>query len=311
MNSSHASHKRSPTELPSTILVIVGPTASGKSDVAITFAKKYGGEIISADSRQVYRGMDVGTGKVTKREQKLVSHHLLDVTDPKRDFSVSRYKKLAQQAVQDIQKRGKLPIVVGGTGLYVDALLDRVSWPEVPPNKKLRAQFEKLTVAKLFEKLQKLDPRRAKTIDRHNKRRLIRALEIVLTTGKPIPLQLKDARTDVIWIGINPEKEMLIRNIRKRLDTRMRHSMIQEVKRLHQSGVSWKRLENFGLEYRWIARYLQEKISKQEMHDDLLRDIIRYSKRQITWFKRNKEIRWFTHSRQALSFLQRERLPLP
>ncbi|MEK7125179.1 MAG: tRNA (adenosine(37)-N6)-dimethylallyltransferase MiaA [Patescibacteria group bacterium] len=293
------------------ILVILGPTASGKSDLAIQLAKKLKGEVISADSRQVYRGMDIGTGKVTKREQRIVPHRLLDIADPKRDFSVARYKKLAQKILCDIQKRSKLPIIVGGTGLYIDALLNRVSWPEVPPNKKLRAKLAKQSTEQLFKQLQKLDPRRAKSIDPHNKHRLIRALEIVVGTGKPVPVPLKGASaSNVTWIGINPGKEELARNIEKRLTARLGQGMLNEVRKLHRSGVSWKRLGGFGLEYRWIARYLQKKISEQEMRAGLLRDIVRYSKRQMMWFKRNKEIRWFTTAQHALRALSRERLLL-
>lgn len=275
----------------------MGPTASGKSSLAIKLARRFNGEIVSADSRQVYRGMDIGTGKVTKQEQCLIPHHLLDVADPKRDFSAARYVTLAQKAISDISKRGKLPIICGGTGFYIDALLGTASLPDVPPNKKLRERFDKLTAQHLFKMLRKLDPGRAKNIDRYNKRRLIRALEIVLTTGKPVPkpYTLIPKPYDALWIGINLPREKLAQRIEKRLDERLKHGMITEVKKLHKQGVSWKRLENFGLEYRWIARFLQNKISKQEMRNLLLRDIVKYSKRQITWWRKNKDIRWITN----------------
>lgn len=307
------------------LIVIVGPTASGKSALALRLAKLaqgkalrkagiVGAEIVSADSRQVYRGMDIGTGKVTKKERRLVPHHLLDVADPKRTFTVAHYKRLAQRAVQDILRRDKVPIVVGGTGLYVDALVYNLAIPEVKPDKKLRAQFDKLTARELFEKLKKLDPRRAKTIDRHNKRRLVRALEIVLSTGRPVPVlnvaSLYDRRGmqhspyKVLWLGITWPKEVLAKRIKKRLDARLKQGMLNEVKKLRRSGVSWKRLESFGLEYKWLALYLQGKVTSDEMRERLYRAIVQYSKRQMTWFKRNKCIRWTKNRSSALRLVK-------
>src|SRR3989338_279945 len=180
------------------IIVIIGPTASGKSDLGIKLAlrlnsgqaKKYGingAEIISADSRQVYRGLDIGTGKVTKKEQKIIKHHLIDVVSPKKIFTADDFKKLGQKVLIDLASQSKLPIIVGGAGLYIDVLLGRVHIPEITPNPKLRRRLEKLPVEHLFKMLKKLDPQRAKTIESKNKRRLVRALEIVLTTGQPVP----------------------------------------------------------------------------------------------------------------------------
>ncbi len=276
------------------IIAVVGPTASGKSDLAIKMARNLNGEIISADSRQVYRGMDIGTGKVTKKEQKIVAHHLIDVVDPKKQFTVSQFKKLAEKKISEIVKRGKIPIICGGTGFYVDTLLNDMSFPNIPPNKKLRAQFDRFTVKQLFQKLQKLDPKRANTIDSKNKRRLIRALEIITATGKPIPLIQASAKYIVLWYGITWSRETLNKRIKQRLDKRFKQGMIAEVKRLQKSGVSWKRLYEFGLEYRWISLYLQNKITLQEMKDNLYHAIVQYSKRQMTWFKRNKSIHWIT-----------------
>ncbi len=285
-------------------VVVVGPTASGKSDLGIKIARKFNGEIISADSRQVYRGMDIGTGKVTRQDQKLVKHWLLDVADPKRQFTASHYKRLAQKAIANILHRGKIPIIVGGTGLYIDILVYNLPLPEVKPNPLLRAQFDKLTVKNLFDKLRKLDPRRTKTIDRHNKRRLIRALEIVLSTKSPVPIldtrfYSLDSPHDTLWLGITLFKEKLAQRIKKRLDSRLKAGMIAETKRLHAQGLSWKRLESFGLEYKWIALYLQKKMTRKEMYTRLLHAIIQYSKRQMTWFKRNKNIHWIKDLREA------------
>ena len=319
------------------VVIIVGPTASGKSDLALRLAKlarikpfkKYGitgAEIISADSRQVYRGMDIGTGKVLRDKNpksKILNlkqtqnpkfkiqnqdyyssgtrHHLIDIANPKKQFTADDFKKLGEKAIKEILAKGKVPIIVGGTGFYIDILLGRINTAEVPPNKKLRAQFDKLTAEKLFEKLIKLDPQRAKTIDRHNKRRLIRALEIVRATGKPISNAVSSIKYCVLWLGINPDKKELAKRIKKCLDRRLKQGMLKEVQKLHKQGVSWERLNDFGLEYRWISRWLKETSGKRQAtkefknsdeYQNLLRDIIHYSKRQMTWFKRNTEIHW-------------------
>jgi tRNA dimethylallyltransferase len=276
------------------LLVIVGPTASGKSDLAIRLARKFNGEIISADSRQVYRGMDIGTGKVTKTEQKFARHWLLDITSPKRQFSVAQWRTLAQRAIRDIVRRGKLPIICGGTGFWIDALIYNLNLPKVKPDAKLRARLEKLPASALFTRLRKLDPARAITIDRHNPRRLIRALEIVMKTGRAVPPEKNGSPYEPFILGISVPRERLTRRIEKRLDTRLKAGMVAEVSRLHRQGISWNRLESFGLEYRWLARYLQRQITRTEMRNGLLRDIIQYSKRQMTWFKRNKDISWVT-----------------
>ncbi|HWA64294.1 MAG TPA: tRNA (adenosine(37)-N6)-dimethylallyltransferase MiaA [Candidatus Paceibacterota bacterium] len=274
------------------IVVIVGPTASGKSALAIKLARRIGGEILSADSRQVYRGMDIGTGKVTEREQKLVPHHLLDIASPTRQFTVAAFVRRAREALAGIFRRSKTPIIVGGTGLYIDALLGNWTIPMVPPNPVLRKCLDRQSTDQLFAMLRKKDPTRAAAIDRHNPRRLIRALEIIEATGKPVPplAITPDPEYDIEWIGLNPKN--LAHRIEKRLDERLTYGMVAEVKKLHTRGVSWKRLERFGLEYKWIALFLQKKITKEQLRTNLLRDIIRYSKRQMTWFKRNPHIHW-------------------
>lgn len=281
------------------IVVILGPTASGKSGLGIVFAKKLSGEIISADSRQVYRKMDIGTGKVTRKEQCLVKHYLLDVASPKKIFTVSDFKRLGEKSIQDILKRQKIPFIVGGTGFYIDALVKNSSLPEVPPNKKLRSSLEKISAEKLYQELEKVNPKRAKTIDRHNKRRLIRALEIIRATGKPVPAIKESSKYEVLYIGINPPKEVLNKKIALRLKSRIKQGMIKEVKDLLNSGVTKKRLHDFGLEYRWVGNYISNKTTRQEMEVGLLRDIIKYSKRQMTWFKRNKEIHWIKNEKEA------------
>jgi len=325
------------------IIVIVGPNASGKSDLAIKLAKKFNGEIISADSRQVYRGMDIGTGKVTKKEQKIVKHHLIDVVSPKTEFTASHFKKLGEKAIKEILAKGpdskriedprfassdksrkanrdKTPIICGGTGFYIDTLVEKIQIPEVKTNKKLRLELERKSVEELFKQLRKLDPERAKTIDSKNKRRLIRALEIIITTGKPVPAaySLKPKAYSILWLGIKWPKEILEKRIKIRLDKRLKQGMIKEVENLLKSGVSHKRLYDFGLEYRQISEYLKnsksetlnskqilnskseiQNFKKSGHYQKLLREIIKYSKRQMTWFKRNKEINWVRNQAEA------------
>lgn len=275
------------------IIAVVGHTASGKSDLAIEIARCIKGEVISADSRQIYTGLDIGTGKVTKREMRGVPHHLLDVANPKRTMSVVQYERLATLAIRDILKRGKIPIICGGTGQYVDAVLTSASFPEVPPNPRLRKELEELSPEKLFKKLQKMDPARAMIIDAKNPRRLVRAIEIATELGSVPARAPATERYDTLYIGLTLPREELSIRITARLLARMKRGMVAEAKRLHDQGLSWKRMESLGLEYRFLAQFLQNKISKEELLRDLETAIRQYSKRQMVWFKRNKKIKWF------------------
>jgi len=290
------------------LIVILGPTASGKSGLAIKLAKKFKGEVISADSRQVYKGMDIGTGKITKKEMQGVPHHLLDVASSKTRFTVIQYGKLAIRAIDKIFKKNKIPVICGGTGFYIQAVIDGLVIPEVAPDWKLRKKLEKKSTEELYEILKKLDPRRARTIDKKNPRRLIRAVEIVMKTGKPVPLPrlrplgFGGQAYPVLIIGIKKSREELKKLIKKRLLKRLKIGMIAEVKKLHKAGLSWKRLEEFGLEYRWVARYLQKTLGvdgKTPGVEALQRDIEHYAKRQMTWFKRDKRICWVENYKEA------------
>lgn len=273
------------------IIVILGQTATGKSDFAVQIAKKIGGEIISADSRQVYKGMDLGTGKITKKEMGRVPHHLLDVVSPKKVFSVSDFKKLADKKIREIIARGYVPIICGGTGFYIDAVVSGTILPEVPPNKKLRATLEKKSAEQLYAILKKLDKTRAKDIDAKNKVRLIRAIEIAKALGK-VPKVKNKEKYDVIKIGLTLPDEILKERIHIRLLSRIKKGMLREIKNLHDNGVSWKRMNDLGLEYRYGALYLQGKLTKAEMIEKLNTEIWHYAKRQKTWFKRDKKIVW-------------------
>jgi tRNA dimethylallyltransferase len=275
------------------ILVVVGPTSSGKSELAVKLAKKFNGEIISCDSRQIYQSMNLGTGKVTghwqavpvashpeqsegskashpqRREQpkrkfkkvyfyQSIPHHLIDVQNPKKQYSVVQFQKSAQKLIEEITRRQKLPILCGGTGQYIDAVIFNQNLPQVKPNLKLRKTLEKKSTKELYSQLLSLDPLRAKHIDKNNPRRLIRALEIIITTGQPVPLTtqtLSPTHYRTLWLGLQLPKNILYKKIKARLQQRLKAGMVKEVKKLKQQGLSWQRLESFGLEYRYI--YLQ------------------------------------------------------
>lgn len=287
------------------IIVILGPTASGKSDLAVELALKFNGEIISADSRQIYKNMDIGTGKITKKEMKGIPHYLLDIASPKTQLSVAHFQKQAKIAIEKILANSKTPIICGGTGLYIDAVVDNQIFPNVKPDLKLRKKLEKLTTKELFAKLKKLDPNRAKNIDKHNPRRLIRALEIVMISKKPVPKIQKHRDYDVLKLGVKRDQKQLNELIWKRLIKRFNAKMTNEVKKLLKSGVSFKRLYDFGLEYRWIGLYLQEKITKEQMIQGLYKAIRDFSKRQMTWFKRDPEIHWIKNQKEAEKLIKK------
>ena len=276
------------------VLVIAGPTASGKSALAVELAEKFNGEIISADSRQVYKGLDIGAGKITKREMRGVRHHLLSEASPRSIFTAHDFVARASKAVADISRRGKLPIVAGGTGFYIDALVGRITLPNVPMNKKLRNRLEKMTAEQLFSLLKKRDLRRAKTIDRYNKRRLVRALEIAEALGRVPENNDLRSRYNVLWIGIALPMKELEKKITIRLFARIRLGMIAEARSLHKRGLSYKKMESLGLDYKFLALLLQNKISRKEFDEMLVRESMRYAKRQITYWRRNKEIEWLS-----------------
>ena len=274
------------------IIAVVGPTASGKSGLAVLIAKKFNGEIVSADSRQVYKGLNIGTGKITKKEMGGVPHHLLDVANAKDRFTVSLYKELADKAIEEILSCGKLPIICGGTGFYIDAVTKNVLLPDVPVDQKLREKLSKKTALQLFEQLKKLDKKRALAIGEHNKIRLIRAIEIVKTLGE-VPSIKTEPKYKVLSIGIQIEKDALKERIYKRLIARLKQGMIAEANKLHHAGLSWKRMKELGLEYRVLARHLSGELTKEQMTEQLNREINQYARRQIQWWKRDQSIQWF------------------
>jgi tRNA dimethylallyltransferase len=286
------------------IIVVVGPTASGKSELAVKLAKKFNGEIISADSRQVYKGLDIGTGKITNREMKGIPHHLLNVISPRGKFSVHDFIVRARKTIDDIVTRGKIPIIAGGTGFYIDAFVGRTIIPNIPADISLRKKLEMKTSAQLLTILQKKNPKRANEIikknEQNNKRRIIRAIEVAtkLTECPRVTLG-HSLKYDVFWIGIEVDRKKLREKIHERLIERLRRGMVDEAKNLHAHGLSYKRMEDLGLEYRYLARFLRKKISKDEMIEQLSAKIWQYARRQMTYWRRNINIHWFAPKQMA------------
>lgn len=273
------------------ILVITGPTATGKSALAVGLAKAFRGEIISADSRQVYRGLDIGSAKITRDEMDGIPHHLIDVVSPTEVFTVAEFKKLADAKITEIIARGKLPILCGGTGMYISAVIDNQTFPEVPPDEKLRSELEKLSPEELFEQLQKLDPVRSESIDKHNPVRLIRAIEIAKALGA-VPVQADEPSPyDILMIALRIPKEELDAKIAQRVVDRI-PALFTEIRNLHSQGVSSEQLRRFGLEYRYGNDYVTGKIMLPEFLEELTTKTIQFAKRQITWWKHDERVHW-------------------
>lgn len=276
------------------IVAIVGTTASSKSDLGIKLAQEFGGEIVSADSRQVFVGLDIGSGKVTKEEQKLAKHYLLDVVKPEKSFSVAEFQKLAYSAIDEILNKNKIPFLVGGTGLYTRSIIEGFNLSEVTPNFKLRARLEKLSREELIlelvslgesiEKIKFLSP--AHLIRRIEKKKAGESLE---NANKP--------KYDVLVLGLCWPKEVLHERIKKRLDARIADGMIEEVRGLLKNGVSPDFLKTLGLEYRYITQYILGEISYEEFYETLFKEIRHFAKRQVTWFKKENNIVWLDVSK--------------
>lgn len=277
------------------LLVVLGPTASGKTRLAVALARSLGGEIVSADSRQVYRGLDIGTGKDLE-EYGEVPYHLIDIADPGEEFNVFEFQRRAFAAFETIRSRGRLPILAGGTGLYLDAVLRGYRLVEVPENPVLREELAGLSDVALVERLERSGRPLHNTTDVTDRKRLVRAIEIAqgeaeAAAGLP---PLPEIRPLVL--GIRWEREALRRRITARLRQRLEEGMIEEVERLHASGVGWETLEFYGLEYRFVARHLQGKLSRNDMFQKLNSAIHEFARKQETWFRRMErqgtEIRW-------------------
>ncbi len=273
------------------IIVIVGPTASGKTALSIELAERFKGEIISADSRQVYRGLDIGTAKVTPEEMRGIPHHLIDVADPRDVYTVAEYVEEGTKAIKEIVEHGNVPIIVGGTFFYIDALLGKFILPDTPPNPLLRKELEELDTSALYALLHAKDPDYASIVDKDNPRRLVRALEIIEVLGH-MPQNTSETPYGVLTLGVHIEKELLHQRIHDRILSRIDAGMIGEVKRLEAEGVSYERMQDLGLEYRYISRFINNNIDLETMVRELDLKSRQYAKRQITWLKRDKEIIW-------------------
>jgi tRNA dimethylallyltransferase len=275
------------------LVVILGTNASGKSELGIRLAKHLGGEVVSADSRQVYRGLDLGSGKITPAQAATVKHHLIDVADLSDYFSLAQYQRAAYHAIDCIARAGKRPLLVGGTGLYIRAIVEGYELVDIPPNDPLRAELEGLSLPQLVARLEKADPNAAGRIDKSNRRRLIRAIEITAGGCTHTSAQQRSPRYRCLQLGLTWPRDVLVERIEKRLRDRLTGGMIDEVAGLRARGVSDTRLDKLGLEYRYIARHLRGELATLE---DLRRElgiaIRQFAKGQLTWFKRDPRIVW-------------------
>lgn len=284
------------------LIVILGPTASGKTSLSIKLAKKFNGEIVSADSRQIYRGMDVGTAKPL--DLKGIPHWMLDIKNPNQPYSVGEYKKEAVGAIRQILKRNKLPILVGGTGLYIKAITDNLNIPEIKADvalrKKIEKEIQKYGLDFVFKKLLKLDPEAAYIIDPKNPRRVIRALEITLLTKKPFSQQRKSGSPlfDVLEIGISMPKEKLQKIIGSRIERMLEDGLVQEVKNLVKKYGS-KQQAFDAIDYREIIEHLSKKITLEGTVEKMRNNTWHYAKRQMTWFKADKKVHWIKDYKEA------------
>lgn len=274
------------------LIVVLGATSTGKSDLAVEIAKVVSGEIISADSRQVYKGLDIGSGKITGDEMKGVPHYMLDIVEPNEIFTVAQFQEQTKEIIKEISGRGKIPILCGGTGFYIQSIIDDMNMPSVAPNTTLRNELEKFGTEELFKQLSEIDPRRAKTIDKNNKRYLIRALEITDEAGV-IPRVSIKTPYNLLLIGLNLPDKILKDRIYKRLIKRLEEGMVDEILGLINKGIKIDRLYELGLEYRYVTEYVVGKRSYDDMVQTLYTKICQFAKRQRTWFKKEKRIIWF------------------
>ena len=277
-----------------TIIVIVGQTTSGKSDLAVELSKEFNGEVVSCDSRQVYTGLDFGSGKITEKEMNGIRHHMLDVTSLTNDFSVDDFSKLALKKIDEIFLNNKVPILCGGTGFYINSILYEGVYAKVPKNKFLRQKLEQMDNKVLINTLQELDKERASSIDIKNKRRLIRAIEIAKHLGG-VPKNKKTKRFNFVCIGLFADKEILKEQIKNRLESRW-NNIKTEISNMLKKGVSPEKLMDLGLEYKFVTEILIGKKIEKEAKEKLLTEIYRYAKRQITYFNKINDICWFNMS---------------
>ncbi|GLB31065.1 tRNA dimethylallyltransferase [Lacrimispora amygdalina] len=282
------------------LIIITGPTAAGKTDLSVRLAQAIGGEIISADSMQVYRHMDIGSAKITEEEKKGIPHYLIDVLDPEEEFNVAVFQKLAKAAVNTIYSHGNIPIVTGGTGFYIQALLYDIDFTETGEDSSIREELETMGREKggeyLHELLHKIDPDSAAEIHPNNKKRVIRAIEYFRQTGEKISEHNRREREksspyDFLYYTVNMDREVLYQRIDRRVDLMMERGLVSEVKRLKEMGCTREMVSMQGLGYKEILDYLQGICTLEEAVYILKRDTRHFAKRQITWFKRERDVR--------------------
>ena len=287
------------------VVVIVGPTASGKTAVSIELAKRLNGEIISADSMQIYKEMNIGSAKPTEDEKQGIYHHMIDVVEPTENFNVAKYKEMAEECIKKILNKGKLPIIVGGTGLYVSTLTNGIEFSEIERDEEYRKELENIAEKEngaevLFEKLKEVDPEAANVIDKNNVRRVIRALEIYKVTGKTKTQvdreSIKELKYDYRIFGMLWDRQELYDRIDKRVDIMIEMGLVGEVKELYEKGISSTAIQ--GLGYKEIIEYLDEKVTLEEAIEKIKQETRRYAKRQMKWFKRDKNIIWLNANRK-------------
>lgn len=288
------------------LIAVVGPTASGKSGLAVRLAEKFNGEVISADSRQVYKDLTVGSGLISGKETKGVPHHLIGFVDPKETFTAAEFKKMARKEIQRIWEAGRLPIMVGGTGLYIRAALDGLTIPEVEPNPKLRSELGKKSIEELSRILKKMDRRRWEEIDKKNPRRLIRAIEIAKMLGKVPKPEPDPLKADILFIGVNTERKQLEAAVRRRVRNMIGNGLIKETQKLIDSGIGEQKIMEFGFEYADTLGFINNETGlKPELQKNIERDTLKYAKRQITWFKKDRRIHWVKNRSEALDLAEK------
>ncbi|MBE2910436.1 tRNA (adenosine(37)-N6)-dimethylallyltransferase MiaA [Anoxybacillus flavithermus] len=278
------------------VVVLIGPTAVGKTKMSIQLAKRLNGEIINGDSMQVYKGLDIGTAKIRQEETEGIPHHLLDIKEPHESFSVAEFQTLARSLIKDITKRGKLPIIVGGTGLYIQSVIYDYQFSDAPSNDLYRQSLERCSPGELYEQLKRIDPLSAERIHPNNVRRVIRALEIYHCTGKTMTEWLKEQKRQLVYnvalIGLTMEREKLYARINQRVDQMIDQGLIEEVKRLYEQGLrDCQAIQAIG--YKELYAYFDGMLTLKEAIEQLKQNSRRYAKRQFTWFRNQMPVQWF------------------
>jgi len=292
------------------LIIICGPTATGKSDLALEVAEKFNGEVINADSMQLYKGMDIGTAKLTDVERRGIPHHLLDILNVSQDASVAAYQELARSAIEDIQGRNKAAIIVGGTGLYIKSIIDEMNFPETDPalRAKLESEAELLGAAELYSRLRLLDPEAAAAIEPANTRRIIRALEVIEVTGKPYSANLPSDTSlrfpDALHIGLTMERTSLAPRIEARVHRMFDQGLVAEVERLMSEGLLEGTTAQRAIGYAQVISLINGQISKEQAIEETIVATRQYVRRQETWFKRDQRIQWIGEGESRLPFIE-------